>query len=77
MTYVYNKYEKINQMRKPTIWFPTRSDTNQPVQSQKQSRSLKFFIQVEEGLYYPSSEKKELISISCAVLLRLCFHICK
>ena len=26
-------------MRKPTIWVPTRSDTNQPVQSQKQARS--------------------------------------
>ena len=28
-------------MRKPTIWFPTRPDTNWPVQSQKQARSLK------------------------------------
>ena len=29
---------------KPTMWFPTRSDTNRPVQSQKRARSLKFRI---------------------------------
>ena len=28
---------------KPTIWFPNRSDTNRPVQLQKQDRSLKFW----------------------------------
>ena len=28
---------------KPTMWFLTRSDTNRPVQSQKQARSLKFW----------------------------------
>ena len=33
--------------------FPTRSDTNRPVQSQKQARTLKFWILEEEGLYYP------------------------
>ena len=31
-------------VRKPTIWVSTRSDTNQPVQSQKQARSSKFQI---------------------------------
>ena len=41
-------------MTKPTIWVPTRTDTNQPVQSQKQARGLKFWI--KEGLYYPCSE---------------------
>ena len=45
-------------MGKPTMWFPTRSDTNQSVQLQKQARSLKFRCLVEEELYYPSSEKK-------------------
>ena len=44
--------------RKPAIWFLARSDTNQPIQSQKQARSLKFWIKAEEGLYYPWSEKK-------------------
>ena len=40
------------------MWFPNRSDTNRPVQSQKRARSLKFGILVEEELYYPSSENK-------------------
>ena len=31
-------------VRKQTMWFPTRSDTNQAVQSQKQARSLNFRI---------------------------------
>ena len=29
-------------MRKPTFWFPTRSDTNQALQLQKMARVLKF-----------------------------------
>ena len=45
-------------MRKPTIWVPTRSDTNQAIQSQKQARSLKFQIEEEEEVYYPSSSNK-------------------
>ena len=28
-------------VEKPTMWFPNRSDTNRPVQLQKQARSLK------------------------------------
>ena len=41
------------------MWFPNRSDTNRPVQSQKRARSLKFWsLKVEEELYYPSSENK-------------------
>ena len=31
-------------VRKPTIWVSTGSNTNQPLQSQKQARSLKFRI---------------------------------
>ena len=31
-------------MRKPTIWVPTRSDTNRAVQSQKMDRGWKFWI---------------------------------
>ena len=30
--------------RKPVFWFPTSSNTNRPVQSQKKARSLKFRI---------------------------------
>ena len=45
--------------RKPTMWFPnTRSDTNQPVQSQKQARGLKCRMLEELELYYPCSENK-------------------
>ena len=40
------------------MWFPNWSDTNQPVQSQKQSRDLRFWIKEEEGLYYPCNENK-------------------
>ena len=35
------------RMRKQ-VWFPTRSGTSRPVQSQKQARSLKFRIYEEE-----------------------------
>ena len=61
------------------MWFPNRSDTNLPVQAQKRARSLKFRIEVEEELYYPSSANKgtdELRSYWEADL-RLCFRLCK
>ena len=45
-------------MGKPTIWFPKGSDTNQAVQSQRQARSLKFWIKEEEEVYYLCSENK-------------------
>ena len=38
--------------------FPNRSDTNRPVQAQKQARSLKFRIYEEEEVCYPCSENK-------------------
>ena len=36
-----------------------RSHINQPVQSQNKARSLKFWMYVEEELYYPYSENKD------------------
>ena len=57
------------------MWFPNRSGTNRPVQAQKRARSLKFWIEEEEELYYPSSENKgadQLRSYREADL-RLCF----
>ena len=33
--------------------FPTRSDTNKAVQSQRRGRNLKFRIYEEEQVYYP------------------------
>ena len=64
---------------KPTMWFPTRSDINRPVQFQKKSRRLKFRIYEEEKLYYPSSENKgaDQLRSYCEADLRLCFRIGK
>ena len=45
-------------MRKQTFWFPTWSDTNRAVQSQKMDRGLKFRIKKVERLYYLCSENK-------------------
>ena len=45
-------------MRKPTMWILTRSDTNQAVQLLEMASGWKFWIQEEVGLYYPSSENK-------------------
>ena len=66
-------------MGKPTIWVPTRSDTNRPVQLQKQAKSLTFQIEEEEGLYYPCSESKGADQLRGyrEAGLRLCFRICK
>ena len=62
-------------MRKPTIWVLTRSDTNRAVQPQKIVRSLKFWIQEEEDLYYPCSENigADQLRSYCEADLRLCF----
>ena len=66
-------------MRKPTMWFPTRSDTNRPVQSQKRARGLKFWNLVEEELYYSSSENEgaDQLRSYCKADLRLCFRRCR
>ena len=66
-------------VEKPTMWFPNRSDTNRPVQLQKQARSLKFWSQVEEELYYPSSENKcaDQLRGYREAYLRLCFRLCR
>ena len=56
---------------------PTRYDTNRPVQSQKQARSLKLRVKVEEILYYLSSENKgaDQLCSYCTADLRLCFRL--
>ena len=61
------------------MWFPNRSDTNQSVQLQKQARSLKFWSQVEEELYYPSSGDKGADQLRGyrEADLRLCFRLCR
>ena len=52
---------------KPTMWFPNWSDTNRPVQAQKQARSLKFWIYKVEELCY--SKNKALISFAVTAKL--------
>ena len=66
-------------MRKPTIWVPTRSDTNRPVQLQKKARCLKLWIKVEEELYYPCGENKgaDQLCSYCIADLRLSLRICR
>ena len=61
------------------MWFPNRSDTNWPVQAQKRARSLKFRIEVEEELYYLSSENKGADQLRGyrEADLRLCFRLCR
>ena len=61
------------------MWFPNRSDTNQAAQSQKRARILKFWILVEEELYYPSSENKGADQLRGyrEADLRLCFRLCR
>ena len=64
---------------KPTMWFPNRSDTNRPVQLQKQAGSLKFWIYLEEDLYYPSSENKGADQLRGyrEADQHLCFRLCR
>ena len=66
-------------VRKPTFWIPTRSDTNQAVQSQKMARGLKFRIKKVEELCYLCSENKDADQLRGyrEVDLRLCFRIYK
>ena len=45
-------------IRKPTIGFPNKPDTNQAVQPQKTGRGPKFCLYKVEELYYPYSENK-------------------
>ena len=45
-------------VRKPTIWVPTRPDTNRDIQSQMMVRGWKFWIQKVEELYYRCSENE-------------------
>ena len=62
------------------MWFPTRFDTNRPVQSQKRARSLKFRIQEEEEeVDYPCSENKGADQLRGyrEADLRLCFRMCR
>ena len=65
-------------VRKPTFWFPTWSNTSKAVQLQKMARALKFLIW-KEGSYYLCSENKGADHLRGyrEADLRLCFRMCK
>ena len=65
-------------MRKPTMWFPNRFDTNQAVQALMRARGWKFWIYKGEELYYPCSENKGADQLRGyrEADLRLCFRLC-
>ena len=65
-------------VRKRSLGFPTKSDTNWAVQLQKMARGLKFRIEEVEILYYPCSENKgaDQLRGNREADLRLCFRIC-
>ena len=64
-------------MRKPTMWFLNRFNTNRAVQAQKMARDWKFWNSNVEELYYPCSENKgaDQLRSYCEADLRLCFRI--
>ena len=59
--------------------FPTRSDTNSAVQTQRMARGLKFWIYVVEGFYHLCSENKGADQLRGyrEADLRLCFCKCR
>ena len=65
--------------RKLSSGFPTRSNRNRPVQSQKMAKNLELQIKEEEGLYYLCSENKgaDQLCSNCTADLRLCFRMGK
>ena len=56
-------------MGKPTMWFPTRSNTNCPVPSQKQAGSLKFGFKKTGYCTICVAKTKTLISFAVTVKL--------
>ena len=66
-------------MRNMSSVFPTWSNTNRAVQSQKMARDSKFLIKQEEGSYCLCGENKGADQLRCyrKADLRLCFDIQK
>ena len=76
----------IRIIRKPTMWFPNRSDTNRPdtnrsAQSQQKARIWNIWVQKVEEFYDPSSENKGDDQVRsycyCEADLRLSFRVCR
>ena len=62
-------------MRKQTMWFPNRSDTDQAVESQKQAKSLNFGFKKKRKCTIRVAKTKALIN--CEADLRLCVGLCR
>ena len=65
-------------MRKSTMLFPNRSNTNRTLQSQKTDRGSKMLDLESRGFYYPCSENKgaDQLPSFWEADLQLCFRIC-
>ena len=63
-------------MGKPTMWFPNRSATNRLVQAQERAGNLKFWIEVEEELFYLSSENKGVVAVKLICVLVCAYADC-
>ena len=59
-----------------SLEFPTRSDINQAVQSQKMARGLKIWIMEVEGLYYLCSKNKGADQLHGYHAADLCLCFC-
>ena len=66
-------------VRKPVFGVSDQVRHKRAVQPQKLARGLKFWIKVEEELYYPYSENKgaDQLRGHREADLHLCFRICK
>ena len=64
-------------MRKPTIGFPTWSNINLAVQSQKMDRGWKFWIYVEEQVYFLCSENKHTDTVTAKLICVFVFTYAK
>ena len=70
---LYSKFKVLNVsriMRKPTMWFPNRFDTNRAVQAQKMARSWNFGLGKKRNFTICVAKTKALISF--AVIADLC-----
>ena len=74
VTSILNLHMSLCVKKKPQQFgFPTRHDTNRPVQSQKQARSLKINIKEEVELFIRLAKTKALISLAVTAKLVCAF----
>ena len=62
-------------VRKPTMWIPTRSDTNHAVQLLQMARVLKFCMKEVEELFYQSTENKDTDQLRGVTAKLICVFV--